>query len=645
MSENLAELQVQLQLQTASFEKGVKDMDRQLKRMEKNTNRTNKSMAGLQKQLSKVGKGFIAAAAAAAAAFTVQQAKQAIEYADSIAKVADKVGVTTEQLQQLRFASEQSGVSTRTLDMALQRFARRTGEVAAGSGELLKTWKELGLEIRDQEGNIKPLNDLLSEYADKIQNAGSQQEKLRLAFKAFDSEGAALVNLLDQGAEGLEEFKKQANELGIVLSDDTTRAAEVLNDKLNILSSQAMTAIRSTFIDATVAALNFFGVFTEYDEAAQELDELNKKIKAYGEESRKIFEEDGNITGWRKKTLQNLLDQRDALEEQVEGLKSYQTAVKQTAEAEDQLASPETLARYKQLQKEVDALVDPAVVFEQKLKDIKQAAVDFITTSGEIGLSMEDAAALTAKITLEWYRATDAAVIYAEKVDAVLKEASFDDYAAQLGVLTAAMQAAEDAGNFGVADAIFDMIADLELGAEKTKDLGETVLSVGEEIKKAIDGFASDFTDSLVDGLLEGELAFEDFAKNVLATIAKMMLNRVFTQFFDTILGSFGLGGTGATASPAAVSPDVTMSREGGEQNGVMVTGYSSAGMLTSASNSPVTVNVMNYGNDEVEVNQRKTSRGIDIEVMIKKAVGQGIAGGDFDNVMRSSFGTRRLAY
>ena len=171
MSENLAELQVQLQLQTASFEKGVKNMDRQLKRMEKNTNRTNKSMAKLQKQVKSLGKGFIAAAAAAAAAFTVQQAKQAIEYADSIAKVADKVGVTTEQLQQLRFAAEQSGVNVRTLDMALQRFSRRTGEVANNSGELLKTWNELGLEVRDQAGNIKPLNDLLGEYADKIQSA------------------------------------------------------------------------------------------------------------------------------------------------------------------------------------------------------------------------------------------------------------------------------------------------------------------------------------------------------------------------------------------------------------------------------------------------------------------------------------------
>lgn len=645
MSENLAELQVQLQLQTASFEKGVKDMDRQLKRMEKNTNRTNKSMGGLQKQLAKVGKGFIAAAAAAAAAFTVQQAKQAIEYADSIAKVADKVGVTTEQLQQLRFASEQSGVSARTLDMALQRFARRTGEVAAGSGELLKTWNELGLEIRDQEGNIKPLNDLLAEYADKIQNAGSQQEKLRLAFKAFDSEGAALVNLLDQGAEGLEEFKNQANELGIVLSDDTTRAAEVLNDKLNILSSQAMTAVTSTFIDATVAALNFFGVFTKYDEAAQELDELNKKIEAYGEESRRIFEEDGEIKGWRERTLENLLDERDALEAQVEELKSYQTVAQEVVAVEKELASPEVIARYKQLQKEVDKLVDPAVVFEQKLKDIQQATVDFIKTSGQIGLSIEDAAALTAKLKLEWYRATDAAVIYAEKVDAVLKEASLDDYTAKLGVLTAAMQAAEDGGNFAVADAIFDMIADLELGAEKTKDLGETVLSVGEEIKKAIDGFASDFTDSLVDGLLEGELAFEDFAKNVLATIAKMMLNKVFTQFFDMVLGSFGLGGIEATASPTAISPDVTMNREGDAQTGAMVAGYSSNGMLTSASNSPVTVNVMNYGNDDVEVTQKKSSRGIDIEVMIKKTVGQGIAGGDFDNVMRSSYGAKRLAY
>ena len=646
MSENLAELQVQLQLQTASFEKGVRDMDRQLKRMEKSTDRTNKKMGGLQKALGKVSKGLIAAAAAAATAFTVAQARQAIAYADSIAKVADKVGVTTEQLQELRFAAEQSGVSARTLDMALQRFARRTGEVAAGSGELLKTWEALGLEIRDQEGNMRPLNDLLADYANAIQNAGSQQEKLRLAFKAFDSEGAALVNLLDQGAEGLEEFKKQAQELGIILSDDTTRAAEVLNDKLNILSQQAMTRIRDIFIDATAAALKFFGVFVQYDEAALRLKELNAEIKAYGEESRKIYEQDGRIRGTRRLELEQMLDERDALEKQIETLKGYGAAKADAASQPDPIASPETLALYKSLQKEVDKLIDPVVAYEQKLKDIKAATIAFIQTNGQVGLSLEDAATLQAQITLEWYKATDAAVIYATKVDELLKEASFDEYTEKLGLLQAAYDAAMLANDVGTADRLFEMIADLELATEKADDLGETFKTVGEEIKEAVDGFVTDFTNNLVDGLIEGELAFEDFAKNVLATLAKMMLNKVFTQFFDLILGSFSFGGgTGATASPTAISPDVLMSREGSAEPSAMIAGFSSAGVVSKSGNSPVTVNVINNGKDEVEVSERKTTRGIDIDVIIKKAVNKGLAGGDFDNAMRSSYGSRRLAY
>ena len=645
MAENLAELQVQLQLQTASFEKGVKDMDRQLKRMEKSADRTNKKMAGFQKSLARVGKGLAAAAVAAAAAFTVAQARQAIAYADSIAKVADKVGVTTEELQELRFAAEQSGVATRTLDMALQRFSRRTGEVANNSGELLKTWNELGLAVRDQEGNVRPLTDLLGDYANAIQNAGSQQEKLRLAFKAFDSEGAALVNLLDQGAEGLAEFKRQAADLGIVLSDDTTRAAEVLNDKLNILSSQAMTAIRGSFINATAAALEFFGVFVEYDTAVERLEELNAKIAAYGAKNKEILSEDGRIIGWRKKRLQEYLDERDELEKQIEALSKYGAAKNAAAAEPDPIASKDNIALYKSLQKEVDGLATATEIYEQKLKDIASAAAAYITSNQEIGLSWEDALKLQTQVTLEWAKATDAAVIYGMKVDEILKEASFDDYADKLGLLNAAYQAAMDIGDTGAADRIFEMIADLELATEKTENLGETIKTVGEEIKEAVEGFTADFTNQLVDGLAEGELAFEDFAKNVLKTLAKMMLNRVFTQFFDTILGSFNIGGTGATASPTAISPDVLMNREGSESTGAMIAGYSSAGVVASSSNSPVTVNVINNGKDEVEVTERKTARGIDIDVMIKRAVNKGLAGGDFDNAMRASYGSRRLAF
>ena len=58
-----------------------------------------------------------------------------------------------------------------------------------------------------------------------------------------------------------------------------------------------------------------------------------------------------------------------------------------------------------------------------------------------------------------------------------------------------------------------------------------------------------------------------------------------------------------------------------------------------------MTVNVNNYGNDEVEVSQRETGNGLEVDVLIKSTVQKGFASGDFDNVMAQVFGARRLGY
>ena len=42
---------------------------------------------------------------------------------------------------------------------------------------------------------------------------------MRLAFKLFDSEGVALVNLLRGGSGALEEMRERARDLGIVLDE------------------------------------------------------------------------------------------------------------------------------------------------------------------------------------------------------------------------------------------------------------------------------------------------------------------------------------------------------------------------------------------------------------------------------------------
>jgi hypothetical protein len=68
-----------------------------------------------------------------------------ISAADAIGKTADKIGVGVEALQELRYAAKASGVEQQTLDMALQRFARRAAEAAQGTGEAKDALAQMGI--------------------------------------------------------------------------------------------------------------------------------------------------------------------------------------------------------------------------------------------------------------------------------------------------------------------------------------------------------------------------------------------------------------------------------------------------------------------------------------------------------------------
>jgi hypothetical protein len=64
---------------------------------------------------------------------------------------------------------------------------------------------------------------------------------VRLAFKLFDSEGVALVNLLRGGSDALEQMRERARDLGIVLDEhlvcDAERARTGLDSLRQVISA------------------------------------------------------------------------------------------------------------------------------------------------------------------------------------------------------------------------------------------------------------------------------------------------------------------------------------------------------------------------------------------------------------------------
>ena len=191
-----------------------------------------KSLMGLTKSLFSLKTALVGVAGVAGFGFL---AKQSLNATDQLAKTASKIGTTTDALTKLQYAAGLTGVETTTLNMAMQRFARRTAEAAKGTGEAKGAIRELGLDA----GKLvnMPLDERMIELSKAFGNVKGDSDKLRLAFKLFDSEGAALVNTLSAGEDGLRAMFREARTLGAVMSQSAAEGVEKANDALNKLGT------------------------------------------------------------------------------------------------------------------------------------------------------------------------------------------------------------------------------------------------------------------------------------------------------------------------------------------------------------------------------------------------------------------------
>lgn len=190
--------------------------------------------------------GLVAVAGVAGMGLLV---KRSLDATDSLAKTARKIGVTTEALGQMRYAAELTGVSTSTMDMALQRFTRRAAEAAIGTGEAKGALKELGLSAGDL---IKmPLDKQMIQLSKAFQDVETDADKVRLAMKLFDSEGVSLVNTLGLGEEALSEMFDEATAFGVAMSRNAASGVEEANDSITRLKT-----LMGGLTDQIVAALS-----------------------------------------------------------------------------------------------------------------------------------------------------------------------------------------------------------------------------------------------------------------------------------------------------------------------------------------------------------------------------------------------------
>lgn len=203
----------------------------------KSISKTGKESDGLA---SKMGRGIktagkwalgITTAAIGIGAAAFAMTKKVTAGFDDIAKNSRKMGVTTDYYQEMEYWASQNGLSHENMEKSMKRLNQRLGQAVEGNEKYSNALTRLGVDLREVEkGNITT-EQAMTQSIQALSQMENSQEKAALASELFGTKlSQELMPAIDGGALSIEDAQKKAEELGIVIGEDTLNAAEKFND-------------------------------------------------------------------------------------------------------------------------------------------------------------------------------------------------------------------------------------------------------------------------------------------------------------------------------------------------------------------------------------------------------------------------------
>ena len=203
-------------------------------------------------------------------------ARRALEFTDNLQETADMLGLTAEQLQIYQAGALQAGLGTDKLTQGLAVFERKLADAKDGSKEAVTFFRQLNIPILDAAGNLRPLPDLLGEFADRIKNAESPAKALQIVMEAFGAKaGRDFINFLRDGKAGLDDMASSATLAGQIMGNELVRQGALAKDQMDALGLTIRTSFNIGLIES------FGGSFAEFARAASD-PELQGAVRDLG---------------------------------------------------------------------------------------------------------------------------------------------------------------------------------------------------------------------------------------------------------------------------------------------------------------------------------------------------------------------------
>lgn len=129
-----------------------------------------------------------------------------ITAADSLDKTGVQVGLATDQLQAFRHAADLSGISASEFDVAMGQLQRNMREFTRGSSSMVDAFRDLGVTVTDESGDLRNAQDVIFDIADAMARTEEPAERVGLAMTVFGRSGRRMLPMLVNGSAALREM-------------------------------------------------------------------------------------------------------------------------------------------------------------------------------------------------------------------------------------------------------------------------------------------------------------------------------------------------------------------------------------------------------------------------------------------------------
>ena len=220
-SEKTIQQQEALKREIIQTENALKNYKKELKNSESVLKKVGTVSETVAKKTEKLSK-----AAAAVGAGLLVNAGRSAKAADELKTLSKNTGISTKDLQKMQYASDLVDVSLEDMTGSLRKLTQKMGSDSA-------IFDKLGVSIKNVDGTTRDATEVWYDAVKALSAVENETDRDTLAMELFGRSASDLSGIIDDGGESLKAYGEEAEEMGVILSDDAVDAAAALSDQMD----------------------------------------------------------------------------------------------------------------------------------------------------------------------------------------------------------------------------------------------------------------------------------------------------------------------------------------------------------------------------------------------------------------------------